>query len=213
MEVAAQQNPTSPQIRFYLGRLHSETSDFSAARDDFVECLKSKSDYPRALENLGLAYEALGDTSSALTRYRQAVDLEKSGKTPRSEYPYICLGLLLEKQGETTEAMALLTQGWQRNPNSSWANFELGRFLFNANHEDSAEYYLKRAETLDKNFARVHFLLGRLYQKTNRLQEARAELSLFQELDKVLENRKPRSTFQPPGEASPELLDTLHQGK
>ncbi|SRR6266496_4188861 len=92
----------------------------------------------------------------------------ESRKTPRSEFPYVCLGLLLKKQGASAEARELLEQGQQRNPGSSWANCELGRFWLTAKKLKSAEHYLERAETLDSTFSRVHFMLGRLYQQTNK---------------------------------------------
>lgn len=194
LKTAAKQNPDSPQVHFYLGRLYYQTNFYSSARDEFIECLKLSPNYPEARENLGLAYEALGDSAGALAQYRQALSLEQKGTVPRSEYPYVCLGLLLEKEGQTTDAIALLKQGQERNPESSWANFELGRLLFKTNHGNSGESYLKHAATIDKDFSRVHFILGRLYRETHRPREAQTEFLLFQELDKNPENRQPRSS-------------------
>lgn len=205
MEIAAAQGPTSPQIQFYLGRLHASVADFLAARNNFIACLQLNPVYPRALENLGLTHEALGAPAKAMIEYRQALALEEGGKTPRSEYPYLCLGLLLEKQGQTKEALSLVEQGWRRNPNSTWANFERGRLLLDTNQEASAEYFLKRAESLDPTFSRVHFLLARLYRKTSRPAEARSEIVAFTKLNKVVGNREPRETALMTEKVSPEL--------
>ncbi len=191
MQLAAAQNPSSPQVRFYLGRLHYQTNNYLAARNDFAECLKLRPAYPRAQENLGLAYEALGQVSEAMKQYQDALSLERAGKTPRSEYPYVCLALLLAKQGQTEEAIVLLKEGQERNPSSPWANFELGTLLFKTRDFGSAEFYLKQAASLDSKFSRVHYFLGMLYQKTNRPNDAKAELALFRELDKTPENWQP----------------------
>src|SRR5690348_7441649 len=62
LKIAAQQNPISPQVHYYLGRLYYQTYEYLSARDEFLACLKLKPNYPEARENLGLAYEALGDS-------------------------------------------------------------------------------------------------------------------------------------------------------
>lgn len=214
MMTAAAQDPNSTEVRFYLGRLHAEMGDFSAARDDFLTCLRLNPSYPHLLENLGLTYEALGDFSKAATEYQQALALEKSGKVPPSEYPYICLGLLMEKQGHAAEAVSLVEQGWQRNPDSTWANFELGRLLFYADQEKLAESYLKRAVALDPTFSRVHYFLARLYYRASRVTEAQAELAAFTSLNKVLSNREPKKTGPAMEDGFPalsaRLSDALH---
>jgi len=194
LKIAAEQNPASAQVRFYCGRLYYRSANYTAALDELRACLKLQPEYPEALENLGLAYEAMGDTSSAIAQYRKAIDLEKTGKTPPSELPYVCLGVLLSKQSGDEEALPLLREAVVKNPNSAWANFELGRFYFKAGKDALAERNLKRSAELDKNFSRPHFFLGKLYARSGRQQESKAEFATFQELDKETDNREPQLT-------------------
>jgi len=194
LKIAAAQNPASAQVHFYCGRLYYRNANYASALDELLACLKLQPAYPEALENLGLAYEAMGDLSMAINQYRMAIDLEKSGRTPSSELPYVCLGALLSKQSGAEEALPLLREALAKNPNSAWANFELGRLYFKADQDALAERHLKRSAELDKNFSRPHFLLGRLYARSGRQAEAKTEFAHFQELDKEPDNREPQLT-------------------
>lgn len=192
LNIAARQNPNDAQIWYYCGRLSYETGDYIAARDDFLACLKIRPDFSGARENLGLAYEAVHMPDKATTQYLEAIDLEKSGRTRRSEAPYVCLGLLRATQGSLGEAVDLLNEGLARNPNSAWANFELGRLLFKMGQDEAALSHLKRAAAIDENFSRPHFLLGKLYQKRHDMGASRVEFETFRKLNENPENRRPR---------------------
>jgi tetratricopeptide (TPR) repeat protein len=194
LKIAAEQNPGSAQVRFYCGRLYYRNAIYAPAIDELLACLKLQPAYPEALENLGLAYEAVGDSDTAVAQYRKAIELEKAGKTPPSELPYVCLGVLLNKQGGDPEGLQLLREAVEKNPKSAWANFELGRFYYKADQDAAAERYLKRSAELDKNYSRPHFFLGRIYVRSRRDAEAKAELARFQELDKETDNREPQLT-------------------
>jgi tetratricopeptide (TPR) repeat protein len=194
LKTAAAQNPSSPQIQFFLGRIYYKTGNYPQARDQFQACLRLQPGYPTALENLGLCYEALNDFGNAAQCYAQAVDLDKAGKNPASENPYIEYGLLLARQADAERAESMLRQGLARKPNSARANFELGRFLFGLEQYDEAERLLRRSADLDANFSRPHFFLAKLYQKRKRAAQANEEFALFEELDKVPVNRQPRIT-------------------
>jgi tetratricopeptide (TPR) repeat protein len=194
LKLAAEQNPASAQVRFYCGRLYYRTANYPLAREELLACLKLQPGYPEALENLGLTYEAIGEPSTAIIQYRQAIELEKAGKTPSSELPYVCLGVLLNKESGNEEALPLLREAVAKNPNSAWANFELGRMYFQAGKDTLAERHLKRSAELDKNYSRPHFLLGKLYARARRQPESQSEFATFQALDKDLDNRQPQLT-------------------
>jgi tetratricopeptide (TPR) repeat protein len=194
LRIAAQQNPESPQAHFYYGRICYTTADYATARDEFQACLQLQADYPEALENLGLAFEALNDDDKALECYRKAIALDKTATNPPSEEPYIELGRLLAKLDEDDEAISVLREGLQKHPNSARGNYEFGRVLFRTRHYADAEKLLVRSVELDPNFSRPHFLLAAIYRAQNRAREASSELARFQNLDKVPENRQARIT-------------------
>jgi tetratricopeptide (TPR) repeat protein len=195
LKVAVAQNPNSAQTRFYCGRLYYRAGNYPAARDEFTACLTLNPAYPQATENLGLALEAMGDVSSAEGRYRQAIALDKAGNTLRSEYPYVCLAALLLKQpGHDRDAEELLKRALSNNPKSAWAHCELGRLYFKQRDDEAAAKHLAISVELDNNYSRPHFFLGKIYQRTDRLQEAQTEFARFKELDANPDNREPQIT-------------------
>jgi tetratricopeptide (TPR) repeat protein len=195
LKVAAAQNPSSAQTRFYCGRLQYRMANYAAARDEFMSCLALNPAYPQATENLGLALEAMGDVSGAEERYRQAIAFDKAGKTPRTELPYVCLAALLLKQpGQDRDAEELLKAALSNNPKSAWAHFELGRLYFKQRDDDAAAKHLALSAEFDNNYSRPHFFLGKIYQRTDRLQEAQTEFARFKELDTNPDNREPQIT-------------------
>ncbi|MEO8659228.1 MAG: tetratricopeptide repeat protein [Bryobacteraceae bacterium] len=194
LKTAVEQNPGSAQAHYYCGRLYYRTGNLASAQKELMECLKLAPEYPGAVENLGLVLEALGNRTAAVARYRQAIELDKAGKTTPSELPYVALGALLAKEGGNDEALALFREGLSRNPNSAWANFELGRLHFQKGEAARAETHLVKAAELDKRFSRPHFFLGKIYARSDRQQESKAEFATFQELDKDEDNRQPQMT-------------------
>lgn len=190
LQIAAQQNPNSAQVRFFLGRIYYKRGQPSRARDEFLACLRIQPAYPKATENLGLCYEAMQDIPKAIDTYEQALVLDRTGKTPPCEDPYIEYGVLMAKQGEIDKGISLLKEGLQKNPRSARANFELGKVLFKSGQLDDAERLLLDSANLDPSFSQPHFFLGKLYQKKKRPKEADMHWSLFKELDSNIENRE-----------------------
>jgi tetratricopeptide (TPR) repeat protein len=99
----------------------------------------------------------LQDIPKAIDAYERAIHLEKVGKTPLSEDPYVEYAVLMANQGETEKSISLLKEGLSKNPRSARANFELGRVLFKAGQLENAEKFLHNATTLDPNFALTFF--------------------------------------------------------
>jgi len=194
LQIAAQQNPYSAQTRFFLGRTYYRTGNYAKARDEFLACLKIQPSYPKATENLGLCFEALQEIPNAIDAYERAIQLEKDGKTPPSEDPYVEYALLLAKQADLAKSIDLLREGLRRNPRSTRANFELGRVLFKADQIAEAEPFLLASSKLDPRFSRPHFFLGKIYLKMKRIKDAEMHFSLFQDLDKDIGNREAQIT-------------------
>ena len=194
LQISAQQNPNSAQVRFFLGRIYYKRGQPSRARDEFLACLRIQPAYPKATENLGLCYEAMQDIPKAIDTYEQALVLDRTAKTPPCEDPYIEYGVLMAKQGEIEKSVSLLKEGLQKNPRSARANFELGKVLFKTGQLEDAEKLLLDSANLDPNFSQPHFFLGKLYQKKKRSKEADVHWSLFKKLDSNSENREVKIT-------------------
>jgi len=190
LEKAAALDPENPRIRYFCGRTLYSTGRHREARDHFLACLKAQPQYPRALENLGLCYEALTDFPKASDCYRKAIALEEAEKGRKHGEPYAYYGRLLLQIGDSAEALAVLRRGVALVPRSFIASFELGRALLTVGQLEDAEHFLMAAKNLDPKFARTYYLLGRLCQSQKRPNEAAQYWATFERLNQNAENRE-----------------------
>ncbi len=189
LQKAEQLDPNDADIRYYYGRTLYLNGRYAEARDQFVACLKSDPKYRKALENLGLSYQAVNDYGNAAKYYQQAIEREKSEKIKHGE-PFGFYGAMLIEMGQLKQALPVLEEGVAASPQSLVVNFELGRVLFALGQPEPAQHFLEHAENLAPQYAQTHYLLGRLYNQQKRTQESEQEFKKFQELDKDPANRE-----------------------
>lgn len=185
---AAELSPNQPQIRYWYGRVLYSTGRYSEARDQFLACLKIHPGYPKASENLGLCYEALGQNQRSARAYEEGIALEEKSPRPRRGEPYAFYGALLAKLDQPQKALPILRQGVAASPQSFVVNYELGRVLLRLGSFQEAERALLQAAKLAPEFPRTYYLLGELCQKQNRPAEAQQYWTLFRKLNKEAPN-------------------------
>jgi len=189
LEKAEKFDPNDADIHYYYGRTLYLNGHYAEARDQFSACLKSDPQYRKALENLGLSYQAVNDYANAAKYYLQAIEREKSENAKHGE-PYGYYGAMLMETGQPKQALPVLQEGVAASPRSLVVNFELGRVLFALDQAEQAQHFLLVAENLDPQYAQTHYLLGRLYNQQKRAQDAEQEFKKFQDLDKNPANRE-----------------------
>jgi len=95
----------------------------------------------------------------------------------------LALALLANRQ--TDEALSLAQAALNKHPDDPELNAVMGEILCARNEYAEAEPFLKKSLNTKPEFvSRVHALLGNVYAKTNRTQEAIAELKLALDNDK-----------------------------
>jgi tetratricopeptide (TPR) repeat protein len=189
LQKAEQLDPNDADIRYYYGRTLYITGHYPEARDQFLACLKNNAQYRKALENVGLSYQAVNDYVNAAKYYQQAIEREKTENAKHGE-PFGYYGAMLIEMGQPKQALPVLQEGAAASPRSLVVNFELGRVLFALDQPQQAQHFLEVAEDLDPQYAQTHYLLGRLYNQQKRAPEADQEFKKFQELDKNPANRE-----------------------
>lgn len=182
LQKAKDLEPENPETRYFHGRTLYSTGHYAEARDEFSACLEYSPQYRKASENLGLAYQALGDYQQAAQAYEHAMRREKSESGSKHGEPFGYYGSMLVDLGKLNEAVRVLQEGLEFSPKSFVVNFELGRALNDLDQLERAEQFLNAAQTLAPNYAQTHYLLSRIYHRQKRASEAEEELKRFQAL-------------------------------
>jgi tetratricopeptide (TPR) repeat protein len=190
LEIAARQAPDNPQVRYFYGRNLYTTGHYPEATKEFLACLHLNPKHVRALENLGLCYEALGEFSKAVDSYKQAITLRSAEPNSKDVEAYAYYGTLQARLGQNTEAVATLQKALSINPRSFRANYELGKLSLDHGDLDQAERYLFAAVKLVPTFSQTYYLIGRMYIKEHRQQDAQNYFAVFQQLNNIPANRE-----------------------
>lgn len=129
---------------------------------------------------LGDIYRQQKNVPEAEKEYRQALALR-----PEDTGALFGLALALLGNRQTDEALSLAQAALNKHPDDPELNAVMGEILCARNEYADAEPFLKKSlHTKPEFVSRVHALLGNVYAKTNRTQEAIAELKLALDNDK-----------------------------
>jgi tetratricopeptide (TPR) repeat protein len=162
-------DPHDSDAWYFYGRALYEANRFEDAIAKLSKALALKADQARVHEMLGVAREALGDSSAAEADYKRAVSLSR-GTSYRPLYGY---GAFLFKQGRAAESEPLLVDALRLKPDSSDVRFELGRVYFQLGKLREAADVLRNADPLD---CRTLHLRSRVKVAQGRMDEARDDI-------------------------------------
>lgn len=131
------------------------------------KALELKPNYPEALYNLGLAYNALGDKEAAIASYQQAI--EKKPDYPEAHYN---LGNTMQELGNHRAAVAAYINALRYRPNHPQTNFNLGiAYKHLSDHEAAITAYQKALE-LRPDYPDAHYNLANTYLELGELESA-----------------------------------------
>ncbi|HKW98596.1 MAG TPA: tetratricopeptide repeat protein [Bryobacteraceae bacterium] len=179
---AAQLAPADYLVHFHLGALYYTQSLFQAAKSELEKAVELNASYMPARLFLGLTLEEVGDEKTVVENYRKAIELAAAGAA--REVPYVYLGRYYYRLNRFAESLALLEKAVEINPRSGEAQLQRGKALHAMHHDAEAVSALMLAAAADVNNAEPHYLLFRIFESQNRVDEAQAELKRFQELNK-----------------------------
>jgi tetratricopeptide (TPR) repeat protein len=179
------------KTHIYFGRAYSETDYPAEAVEEFHRAMAKDDQAPDAHYYLGLTY--LGHNESA--GYAKAVpefraELDRSKNDFRS---YYMLGYIALKQRDFREAEAELQRAIALEPDDAQSLLELAEVYDNTNRLAEEESILRKAISLSREgsanegqVSRIHYLLGRLLEKSGRHQQATEEMKIVVEIQKRL---------------------------
>jgi len=181
LKMAVQDDPKNADAWYALGRSQMNQGNFIAAQQAFERVLSIRPADVKALNNLGLSYEAQNRIADALHAYERAVAAQQGAPHP-SEQPLLNYGTLLISQNRIADAIAALEPAIRIAPKDAKCHEELARAYQQANRLAEAQQQLEQAVALDPKNPRLHYQLGRLYQHAGLAEKAKAELELSAKL-------------------------------
>ena len=178
---AVEGDPSNAEAWYDLGRAHMHLGNFTEAEQDFGRVLAINPREPRALNNLGLSYEAQNRFEEALGAYRRAIESQKDSPHP-SEQPLLNEGALLNTRGRFEEAVAPLRQAAEIAPSCSRCHEELAHAYIGTHQDGLARAQMERAVQLEPKSPSLHYQLSQIYRRAGLASQARAELKVSSNL-------------------------------
>ena len=127
----------------------------AAARTSFAEAVRLNPQYATALNNLGTALQALGESAAAAESFRRAIQLQ-----PNYPEAHFNLGTHLQTEGEFEPAIARFREAIRLRPNYARAHFHLGQVLVSLRRDYDALACYKEAVRLQPDNAEMQLRLG-----------------------------------------------------
>ncbi len=174
-------HPDDEEGAYMLGRIYYQEDRYDQAIGQFQRLIGQNPTAYKAWDNLGLCWEAKGDTGKATAHFLKAIQLVETSH-PEYDWAYANLADLLIKTGDWEHAFAAASKATQRNSTSA-RNFYLGaKALDKLDKTELCLNWLQRAVALNPNYSESQYLLVRVYTKLGRKNEAEEARKKFLEI-------------------------------
>lgn len=173
-------HPNRPVYLYWLARVDYFERRYLEAVEKLKRVIVLDTTSARAYDNLGLAYDMLGQSDEARTALLKGVDLNRKLPNP-SAWPPHNLGYLLLRLREPKEAETALRESLQYDPKFATAHYHLGRTLEAEDRDNEAIDEYRMAISLDPALIEPLYSLGLLYRRHHRLTEADAAFAAYKQ--------------------------------
>ena len=163
------QNPMTPCI---IGRLLVRLGNTDGAEKCFSRALAIRSDYPAALNELGLILANQQKTAEAAGFFKRAIQAD-----PGNFETYLNWGFMEQSDGKLEQAMAHYHTAANLQPNGPAAHFYQAVALAAELRNDDSINYFHNAIWLNPNFWQARYLLGAELADAGKIEEAQAQFS------------------------------------
>jgi predicted O-linked N-acetylglucosamine transferase (SPINDLY family) len=163
LERARAMDPRPAELHFGLGLCCLGFGDNLGAAHAFRNAIERNPEFPDAFNNLGVAYDRLGQLAEAREAFRQALRLH-----PDHADAHRNLGDVSSRLGDAAPAAAAFRRAAELRPADASAQAELGAALLIAGEFAEAAESLQRALELDSRLAGAAANLGEALRNLNR---------------------------------------------
>jgi tetratricopeptide (TPR) repeat protein len=139
-------DPKLPMSRFFLGELHLYKSRIPEAIADFQQELHINPGHAPTYYKLADAYSRVQKYDEAERLLQRSIWLDST-----STGPYILMGKVLQKKGETELSVRALQHALSMDPSNSVTHHLLGQAYRDMGRNDDAERELKVAQQLQES--------------------------------------------------------------
>jgi tetratricopeptide (TPR) repeat protein len=184
-----EQHPKDEEAPYMLGRMYYQERYVDLAIGQFERVLRLNPSSYKALDNLGLCYQARGEDDKAIRYFLSSIKLVKDDH-PEYDWPYANLADLLIRTGDNQKAYDAAAKAAERNPNSA-RNFYLGgKALCNLGKIELCLNWLQRSISLDPDYPEAYYLLARVYHQMGQEQKSAETRKKFLEAQAKVPNRR-----------------------
>jgi tetratricopeptide (TPR) repeat protein len=145
IEVFRQASQKNPVIVNKIGIAYHQLQQLDAARKNYEQAIRLKSDYPEAINNLGTVYYARKSYRRAITYYQRALKL-----SPDSASIYSNLGTALFSRKKYDEAMQAFQTALRLDPEVFERHSNYGVLLQESSVEERAKFHYNLAKLYAK---------------------------------------------------------------
>jgi tetratricopeptide (TPR) repeat protein len=154
---------------------------YEAAIGYLKKALELDPEYAAAYDTLGLCYEEMSDSPSALAHYEKATQFNRK-KTPSSPWPPVNYAALLMKNNRIEEAEGLLKEALGYSSGMPQAHYQLGLVMEKQKKFPEALGALEKAAAHDAAFPDPHFAMMRISRQLGEKEKGEREMKIFQQL-------------------------------
>src|SRR5262245_28373708 len=189
VEEAIRARPNDPRLLLVLGDLHERAGRLQEALAAFDKARGMPPQPPEAVLRSAQLRARLSDTTNAIPLFQAAI---ARGDLPLRSAARAGLSDLYYQSNRFAEAVAVLKESMADGDRSAEAYFLLGKALDRQaadlapadaakrkGLEGEAESALREAVRLDPSHAPAHYVLGMLFRRQGRAEEARSRLEAF----------------------------------
>ena len=149
-------------------RRKTQARRIRGSRHTIETVLERQTDDVNIMYNLGMALSDMGQLAEAQDHLRTRRHIWLADFTNAR----IALGVALQRQGNNTEAIAVLNEAVRRDPENPWAQRNLGACLFKAGRSEEAEEHLRQAVMLAPRDQAAMFGLAEVLVALGRTKDA-----------------------------------------
>ena len=164
-------HPDRPLYLYWLARIDYDQRLYEAAVVKLKRVIQLDPSSSRAYDNLGLAFDMMGEYEEARNAFLKAVELNRKLPEP-SPWPPHNLGYLLLRLDLPKEAEAALRESLKYDPRLAISRYHLGRVLEAEGRDADAIPEYQSAATLDPKSPEPLYSLGILYRRSQHVAEA-----------------------------------------